>query len=191
MGGFVPRTVPPCQSGMGRERTVSAVPLDFSPAALPYPRPVRGAPVRVAFVGQSTFFEACALHEQSARIVTRFIEFREGGDADAMLSALRRFAPHAVTVFRPEIIPRGAFARVRAPTLGFLTEPLPRTTGRRPHPDLRRRRAELRRMDPANFDRIVSFDPLIVPAADPVKPVWRSLPIPVADALYAPVRRIE
>jgi hypothetical protein len=169
---------------------VSAVPLDLTPAALPYPRPTRGAPVRLAFIGQSTFFEACALHEHSARIVTRFIEFREGSDADAMLSAIRGFAPHAVIVFRPEIVPPGAFARLRAPTLGFLTEPLPRTTARRPHPDLRRRRAELRRMDPANFDRIVSFDPLIVPAADPVMRVWRSLPIPVADALYAPVHRI-
>jgi hypothetical protein len=165
--------------------------LVFSRADLPYRAPALGAPMRIAFVGQSTFFEACAMDEHSARFETRFVEFRDGADADAMLAAVGAFQPHAVAVFRPEIIPAGAFADLRAPTLGFLTEPLPRTSGRRVHPDLRRRRRDLRNLDPANFDRIVSFDPMIVPTADRFMPVWRSLPIPVADRLYAPVRRIE
>jgi hypothetical protein len=176
---------------MGRERTLRAVTLVFSRADLPYRAPALGAPMRIAFVGQSTFFEACAMHERSTRFETRFIEFRDGADADAMLAGVHEFRPHAVAVFRPEIIPAGAFADLRAATLGFLTEPLPRTSGRRAHPDLRRRRSDLRRLDPANFDRIVSFDPLIVPTADEYMPVWRSLPIPVADRLYADVRRIE
>jgi hypothetical protein len=158
---------------------------------VPYRRRALGAPLRLAFVGQSTFFDACALHERSERVVTRFVEFRAGGDADAMLAALAAHRPHAVVVFRPEIIPPGAFADLRGATLGFLTEPLPRTRGRRSHADLRRRRADLEQMDPANFDRVVSFDPLIAPAADEIMPVWRSLPIPVADRLYAPVRRME
>ena len=113
------------------------------------------------------------MQERSARFETRFVEFRDGADADAMLAGVREFKPHAIAVFRPEIIPSGAFADLRAATLGFLTEPLPRTSGRRPHPDLRRRRADLRKLDPANFDRIVSFDPLIVPTADRYMPVWR------------------
>ncbi|MEA2358183.1 MAG: hypothetical protein QOI62_1443 [Solirubrobacteraceae bacterium] len=165
--------------------------LVFSRADLPYRAPVPGAPLRLAFVGQSTFFEACALHEDTRRVVTRFIEFREGADAEAMLSTLHDFHPHAVVVFRPEIIPRGAFGDLNAATLGFLTEPIPRTAGRRAHPDLRRRRADLERLDPSNFDRVVSFDPLIVPTADEFMAVWRSLPIPVADRIYADVRRIE
>jgi hypothetical protein len=167
------------------------VTLVFSRADLPYRAPALGAPMRIAFVGQSTFFEACAMHEHSARFQTRFIEFRDGADADAMLAALREHQPHAVAVFRPEIIPAGAFGDLRAATLGFLTEPLPRTSGRREHPDLRKRRSDLRKLDPTNFDRIVSFDPLIVRTADRYMPVWRSLPIPVADRLYATVRRIE
>jgi hypothetical protein len=158
---------------------------------VPYRRRALGAPLRLAFVGQSTFFDACALHEHSERIVTRFIEFRAGADADAMMAAVAAHEPHAIVVFRPEIIPRGAFAGLRAATVGFLTEPLPRTRGRRSHADLRRRRADLAQMDPENFDRIVSFDPLIAPAADEIMPVWRSLPIPVADRFFAPVRRIE
>jgi hypothetical protein len=80
------------------------------------------------------------------------------------------------------------FADLRAAVIGFLTEPIPRTHGRRAHPDLRIRRAALRDMDTGNVDRLVAFDPLIVPTADAFMPVWRSLPLPVADRLYAPVR---
>lgn len=167
------------------------MPLALPGADVPY-RPVpSGAVLRLAFVGQSTFFEACALHEHSERISTRFIEFRSGADAEAMRAALSDHRPHAVVVFRPEIVPRGLFADLRVPTLGLLTEPIPRTTGRRAHADLRRRRGDLQGLDPDNFDRIISFDPLIVPTADQFMPVWRSVPIPVSDRLYGPVRRIQ
>jgi hypothetical protein len=176
---------------MGGQRTLRAVTIVPFRADLPYRPPAQGVPLRLAFVGQSTFFEACSMHERSRRFQTTFIEFRGGADANAMVLRLQAFRPHVVVVFRPEIIPSGAFADVRAATLGFLTEPLPRTPGRRAHPDLRRRRADLHELDPANFDRLVSFDPLIVPTADEFMPVWRSLPLPVADRLYADVQRIE
>ena len=154
-----------------------------------YPTPRAGDPLRLAFVGQRTFFEVCALHERSPRAITTFVDFREGDDAEAMRAALDAFAPHAVVVFRPEIVPAGALDGLRAPVVGFLTEPIPRTgKGKKAHPDLRRRRADLRKADPGNFDRIVAFDPLIVPTADEFLPVWRALPIPVADRMYAPVR---
>ena len=153
-----------------------------------YPTPGPGEPLRLAFVGQRTFFEVCALDERSPSARTTFIEFRQGADAEAMRDALDAFGPHAVVVFRPEIVPAGALDGLRAPVIGFLTEPIPRTPGRRVHPDLRRRRADLRRADPGSFDRVVAFDPLIVPVAERHLPVWRALPIPVADRLYRPVR---
>ncbi len=145
-----------------------------------------GEPLRLAFVGQQTYFEACALHERSARVRTAYVDFREGADAEAMRAALDRFAPHAVIVFRPEILPAGAFDGLRALTIGFLTEPIPRDSGRRTHIDLRRRREDLRKADRGSSDRTVAFDPLIVPTADAILPVWRALPIPVADRFYAP-----
>jgi hypothetical protein len=156
--------------------------------ASPYPRPREGAPLRLAFVGQETFFEACALDEHSGRVDTAFVEFRQGGDADRMLAAVRAHRPHVVVAFRPEILPAGVFAHLGAAVLGFLTEPIPRMAGRRAHPDLRRRRADLALLDRGNVDRVIAFDPLIVPTADAFFPVWRSLPLPVADRLYAPVR---
>jgi hypothetical protein len=158
-----------------------------------YPTPRFGEPLRLAFVGQQTYFEACALDERSRRVCTTYVDFREGADAEAMRAGLDRFAPHAVVVFRPEIVPAHVFDGLRAMTIGFLTEPIPRvgpTRRRKTHPDLRRRKADLRRADPGNFDRTVAFDPLIVPAADEVLPVWRALPIPVADRFYAPAEPI-
>jgi hypothetical protein len=154
--------------------------------AVRYPMPSVRAPLRVAFVGQSTFFRACALEGRIGGLDATFLEFRGGGDVGGLLGRLDVLAPHLVIVFRPEIIPPGAFAGLRAATLGFLTEPLPRRRGGS-HPDLERRLNELRHVDPGNFDRIVSFDPLIAETAAAVLPVWRSLPLPVADRYYRAV----
>jgi len=148
-----------------------------------------GEPLRLAFVGQQTYFEACALDERSARVRTTYVDFREGADAEAMRAALDRFGPHAVVVFRPEIVPAGAFDGLRALTIGFLTEPIPRGGARKAHIDLRRRRADLRKADPGSWDRTVAFDPLIVETADEILPIWRALPIPVSDRFYTPVPR--
>ena len=46
----------------------------------------------------------------------------------------------------------------------------------------------LRQVDPGNFDRIVSFDPLIAETGRERLTVWRSLPIPVDDRLFRDVR---
>jgi hypothetical protein len=158
----------------------------------PFPTAPDGGPLRLAFVGQQTFFRACAMDEDSPRITTRFLEFREGRDPALMRSELRAFDPHAVVVFRPETLPHGLLADVPAPIVGFLTEPISRAAdggGAGLHWDLEKRRRDVARLDRANVDRLVSFDPLIVATVDPVMEVWRSLPIPVADALYRPVTR--
>jgi hypothetical protein len=147
-------------------------------------------PLRLAFVGQSTFFEACALDSGVvARFDTSFHEFRGGADVAPLLSSLSALAPDVVVVFRPEIIPAGAFGDLRATTVGFLTEPLPRTGKGRgaSHKDLERRLWELGQVDGSNFDRIVAFDPLIAETADRVLPVWRAIPLPVSDRYYRPV----
>jgi hypothetical protein len=156
----------------------------------PYPPPRLDGRLRIAFVGQATFFRACALDRSDADVAATFVEFRAGRDPEPMRAELRAFAPHAVVVFRPEIVPAGALADLRAPVLGFLTEPIVRREGAEAHWDLEHRHRELSGMDPDNVDRIVSFDPLIVPTADRIMPVWRSLPLPVADRLFRPVRRV-
>ena len=162
--------------------------LTLARRGLPYAMPPAGRPLRLAFVGQSTFFEACSLDDGVVPgIRTRFVEFRRHGDVTALLRDLRAFGPDVVVVFRPEIIPAGALRDVRAPVVGFLTEPIPRTVGGTHH-DLQRRLWELEQVDARGFDRVVSFDPLIATTAAEILPVWRSVPLPVADRLYRAVR---
>jgi hypothetical protein len=145
-------------------------------------------PTRVAFVGQATFFEACALGPGRHGLEPRFFEFRRDGDAVALVDDLRAFDADAVVVFKPEVIPAGALHGLRARTVGFLTEPLPRQLSGAPvHEDLERRRWELGHVDATNFDRVVSFDPHIAATAHDIVPVWRSLPLPVADRYFAPL----
>ena len=139
----------------------------------------------MAFVGQRTFFEACSLEEPASGLIPRFYEFRAGSDGPALVASLREFMPHVAVVFRPEVVPPGLLAEVPALTLGFLSEPLPRAE--QAHADLKRRLNELRAADAANFDRVVSFDPLVAETAREILPVWRSLPLPVADSFFAPV----
>jgi hypothetical protein len=116
-----------------------------------------------------------------------FIDFRAGAPPEPLHAALAELDADVVLVFRPEIIPPGLFDGLRALTLGYLTEPLPRTSSN-DHADLRARLGWLSEVDPGNFDRIVAFDPLIVETASSVLPVWRALPLPVEDGLFLDIR---
>lgn len=145
-------------------------------------------PLRVAFVGQGVFFRQCSLERPAEGIEPTFFDFRAGAHPAALIGALQELDPDVVLVFRPEIVPPGLLDSLRALTIGYLTEPLPRDESSR-HPDLHARMSWLKQVDPGNFDRIVSFDPLIAETASSVLPVWRSLPIPVADSLFMDVRK--
>src|SRR4051794_17142781 len=136
-------------------------PYSFDHAGSPYPTPAPGAALRIAFVGQSTYFRATSLDEQSDRVRTTYVEFREGRNPEDLMSALRDHDPHVVMVSPPELIPPGLSPAQRSPAPGSPPEPLPRLAGTR-HPDLDRRLNELRVIDQSNFDRVVSFDPLFI-----------------------------
>src|SRR2546425_5090196 len=106
--------------------------LTFDRAGLPYPTPAAGEPLRLALVGQRTYFEACALTDEVRAIETRYIDFRYDANAKALVAALDDFRPHVGVVFRPEIIPPGLFSRLEAATLRFLPQPIPRARGAPP-----------------------------------------------------------
>jgi len=144
-------------------------------------------PLKLAFVGQGVYFRQCALEHSAGGIEPAFVDFRAAASAGLLLSRLHEVDPDVVLVFRPEIVPADLFRELRAVTIGYLTEPLPRSGGML-HPDLEQRMWWLEQVDASNFDRILSFDPLIAETAGGVLPVWRSLPLPVADALFMGVR---
>jgi hypothetical protein len=142
--------------------------------------------LRVAFVGQGVYFRQCSLEAPAEGVEPTFVDFRAAAPPGPLLAALQELDPDVVLVFRPEIIPPGLFESLRALTIGYLTEPLPRN-GSSSHSDLDARMWWLEQVDPGNFDRIVSFDPLIAETAERVLPVWRSLPIPVGNSLFMDV----
>jgi hypothetical protein len=146
--------------------------------------------LRLALVGQATFFETC-LPPASRTLVPSFHEFRRDADADALLRDLRAAEPDVVCVFRPELIPKGLLHGFDALMLGFLTEPLPRESHGAPNEDLGRRLWELEQVDATNFDRVVAFDPFIAPAASGALDVWRSIPLPVGDRYFRPVKPLR
>ena len=143
--------------------------------------------MRLAFVGQEVYFGDVALEDAAGRVEARFFDLRPRAGSKELLAGLRHFAPDVVVAFRPELMPRGVLAELDAVCVGFVTEPLPRP-GRAPHPDLDVRLEALRGLDPRDLDRLITYDPYTAPTIDPVFPVWRALPLPVADRLFAPVR---
>jgi hypothetical protein len=142
--------------------------------------------VRLAFVGQQAYFGYIALEQPAGGLEPRFFELRPNEPGTELRAALDAYEPDVVIAFRPEFVPRGLFEGLSAVTLGWLTEPLPR--GADPHPDLAQRLEYLRNIDAANFDRVIAFEPKIVPAASDVVPIWRSLPLPCTDRLFAEPR---
>ena len=164
--------------------------LSFDASGVPYPAPPAGGRLRIAFVGQSTYFVATSLNEDSARIKTGYLQapvirslFRlsGGGTADPADAALT--PADAGRALREVGIRYVLLNRRTAPP------PLPRKEGKK-HSDLDRRLNELRAVDMSNFDRVVSFDPLMIETAQEILPVWRAVPLPVADRYYRPVRPI-
>jgi hypothetical protein len=142
--------------------------------------------VRLAFVGQQTYFGYIALEQPVNGLEPRFFELRPDEPGTELRAALEAYDPDVVIAFRPELVAHGLFAGLRAVTLGWLTEPLPR--GDDAHEDLTTRLEALRRIDATNFDRVIAFEPKIIPAAQQVVPIWRSLPLPCTDRLFAEPR---
>lgn len=139
--------------------------------------------MRLAFVGQREYFGYTSLQAPAGGVEPSFVHFFPGAPVEPLLAQLDAVDPDVVFVWRPELIPAGAFAELRALTVGYLTEPLPRP-GTTPHRDLQTRWEHLQQADPSNFDRVVSFDPLIAPTVDAHMRVWRSFPIPVSDTYF-------
>jgi hypothetical protein len=146
--------------------------------------------VKACFVGQREYFEQCSLLSPAGGVEPFFVDHRGGSDPAPVRAALDSIRPDVVVVFRPETLPPGFLRGVEALTLGFNTEPIPRDAAGGVHPEQAFRLTELAQTDVSQFDRIVTFDPMGAATAEAAGiPVWRSVPLPVADHLYAPSLR--
>lgn len=138
--------------------------------------------LRLCFLGRSEDV-ARTLGASSDWVETSFVDFSSRDDFGQIVSDLRDRKPDVVIVLAPELVPRGAFQELPAITVGYLSEPVSRGDGPS-HTDLSRHRSDLRMLDPGNFDRLISFDPLMVSTVEAIAPVWRSVPFPVSDRYY-------
>ena len=146
--------------------------------------------MKACFVGQREYFEQCALLEPASGVEPFFVDHRGGADPLPVRVALDEIRPDVVLVFRPETLPAGFLRGVDALTLGFNTEPIPRDASGEVHPEQAFRLSELAQTDASQFDRIITFDPMGAATAESAGiPVWRSVPLPVADHLFADALR--
>lgn len=136
---------------------------------------------RVVFLGRRALFGAHVLSAPAGGLDPAFVEVRGRDDDGAAVRAeVERLAPDVVVVFRPDAVPPGALdglAERGTRVLGVVTEPLAGNAYNL---------AELGRADAARFARVVVTDPRSVDAARTVlgDRVWRTLPLPVDDALF-------
>lgn len=132
----------------------------FDRGDFPYPLPGAQATLRVSLVG--------APPEVAAPAPGVDLSLDEAPDRDA----------HVVVVFDPDGPPAG----VRGVTVGWFTDVLaqPRARSRPDNSEAASRAASL---PPGAFDRLVAADPALTEHVD----VWRSVPLPVADGIYADV----
>lgn len=145
------------------------------------------APLRVAFLGQATYFRQTVPPRRTTAIDPCFFDVRDGVDPGREIDRLLAFAPHVAVVFRPDALPHAALDRIACPLLGVLTEPLPRP-GRSGHPNMDYNLAQLSRLRPGALDRAIVCDTLSFEAAAELVPAWRCMPLPVSDDLFRPPR---
>ena len=84
--------------------------------------------LRLALVGQATFFETC-LPPASRALEPSFHEFRRDADAERLVADVRAARPDVVCVFRPDVIPA---QKSSTPVPTGVTGPIPVTTTRSP-----------------------------------------------------------
>jgi hypothetical protein len=140
------------------------VPGPLDRAAYPYPLPPVGSPLRVAFVGPPVTLQLCVPQGPVPGIVPALIDSRPSEDPQELRTALAAAAPHVVVAFGPHSIPGALLRAIDAVTLGVAPDAaaVAGATG---------------------YDRVLALPG----AAAEDAAVWRSRPLPVADAFFAPV----
>ena len=150
---------------------------------------------RLCFVGQYLYFSTISLSQRNGDITPSFIEYKEGDDVELLLNRLKETSPDITIFFRPETIPSGTLKNVSGLKVGWFTEPISRSRNSLAFPywrssaqkDLERRRKNLVGRDFAQFDKFISFDPLIADSLSAFVDIWRSLPLPVDDKFFTDI----
>jgi len=127
---------------------------------------------RVAFVGQPARLAACVHEAPGGGVEPLLIGVSPGDAPDALNSRLTELGPDVVVVLGPDC-PPGALAQTGAITVRYLAD-----------------RFDAAALEREAFDRLIAADAGLAAEAERAgSPVWRVLPLPVADGIYRPARR--
>jgi hypothetical protein len=135
--------------------------------------PPGATPVRVAFVGAQTWLDGAAPAASAPSLSAERFAIAGEHDLAGRGADLERFGAHVTVLFDPPALPASLLEADLGVTLGVLVDGLP---------------------DPAHagltgaLDRVVSFDPALTGSPVAGRPLWRAIPPPVSDALFAEVR---
>ncbi|MGD0198653.1 MAG: hypothetical protein ABSC56_12210 [Solirubrobacteraceae bacterium] len=134
-----------------------------------------GEQLRVGFVGSLNWIESSA-PPRGEGFVSKSFPLVTGEDPERGLHELAGFAPHVTVIFDPTQLPHDAFGSLPGLTLGLLVGGLPGEDSDRAL---------------VTLDRIASFKPALTGAAVAGSVVWRAIPPPISDALFADVRQMH
>jgi hypothetical protein len=145
-----------------------------APSVAPAGPRVGAEPVRVCFLGSTTWLAGCCPAGATHGLIPRLVEI--GAGAERALSAARAFNPDVTVLFLPTPLPSELVTELPGVTLGVLAADA-RSPGL---------------ADTASgLDRLVSFLPALTGTKLGATEVWRAVPWPVGDALYGEVRPIR
>lgn len=133
--------------------------------------------LRVAVVGSQAWLEACAPPGNTGQLEIQRLHADGEQDLDRALLEATGFEPQVTVFFDPVAMPASVLASFPGVTLGLLVGASA--------PD-GRAAASLQ-----SLDRLVSFRPALTGAVAGGATIWRAIPPPVSDALFAEVRPLH
>jgi len=160
---------------LSRGAAIVAVPMSAPAARSASARPLRrrAAELRVAFVGSPVWLDGCAPVAGGHGLQPARFAISEPADAERELAAAADLDPHVTVIFDPVSLPAQALSLAPGVSLGVLVAGAPdgeATAG-----------LEV-------LDRLVSFAPALTGAPVGRGELWRAIPPPISDALFADVR---
>jgi hypothetical protein len=133
-------------------------------------------PIRIVFLGTEVWLQSCCPPRITDMLHSTWATVEERSEAGGALAIAEQFRPQVTVVFDPLSLPAELLKELPGVTLGVLV-------GRRPQ----RGEAEI----VESLDRVVSFRPELTAVPVGSTHIWRAIPPPVNDAVFAEVRALR
>lgn len=152
-------------------------PMAMAPSLLTSPARAGSVqrPLRIGFVGAPGWLSSCCPPPRGATYRTCRLPLLEGTDHASILVRAAQFLPDVTVVFDPGCLPREILSQLPGATLGIVVGDVDGRLAAR---------AEA-------FDRLVSFRSALTGLAAGSVRIWRAIPPPIADALFAEIRPLH